>query len=99
NLVKGDMVYFLNGGDEFFSNHSIARIIADIDGYDCLAYRTLQYFGVDAYIRPSLAKIDLLSRWPAHQGFVVRNELIQEKNSRFFDAPYAIGSDATWMRD
>ncbi|MAY01610.1 MAG: hypothetical protein CMQ38_01370 [Gammaproteobacteria bacterium] len=96
--ATGDALFFLNGGDQFNCDDAIQLILNDIENADCVVYRTLQYIGKDGYIRPKMQRLKTLLNYPAHQGFAVRTDYVNECKIDFIDHPYSIASDLYWMR-
>ncbi|MDO9475571.1 MAG: hypothetical protein Q7L07_02575, partial [Pseudohongiella sp.] len=96
NVVSGEFVFFLNGGDEFTGSDSLGIILNNCKYNSCLLVRTAQYFGSDCYVRPKLNQLDRMKQFPAHQGFI--SPSVIAKKYKYIDSKYAIGSDTIWMK-
>ncbi len=94
NAARGNCILFLNGGDEFYTIESIQNIYKLWKPKTCMAFRTIQYYEGDKYIRPSLKKLSSLKNKPGHQGFVAP---IHKKNI-YYDESKTINADGYWMR-
>lgn len=93
-VAQGNCILFLNGGDELYTIESIQNIYKLWELKTCIAFRTLQYYKDDKYIRPSLNKLSSLKTKPGHQGFVAP---IHTKKI-YFDERILINADGYWMR-
>jgi glycosyltransferase involved in cell wall biosynthesis len=94
--ASGDSVLFLNGGDELVNPTSLEDLAKFYVEGRCLAARVIQYHGREGFVRPSLTRIERLSRWPSHQGFVA--PLPQAKRFPFVEEKH-ISADGKWMQD
>ena len=95
HMSCGDAVIFLNAGDEFNDSDSIRLVTTHFTGNRCLAFRTIQYYGNDYYVRPSIARMSNLMTYPGHQGFVA--PLPIAKKCTFNYVKYPISADSVWM--
>jgi len=93
--ATGDAVLFLNGGDELLSDEAIKMISRNWRSRACLAFRTIQRYQGDSYVRPSADRLELLRANPCHQGFVAPLE--QATADRIlFDEEFS--ADTRWMK-
>jgi glycosyltransferase involved in cell wall biosynthesis len=95
NLACGNSIIYLNAGDEFYDASSIQLIKDHFVKEKCFAFRTIQYYSNDIYIRPSIARIENLKRYPGHQGFIAPLPLA--KRHLFNGEQYPISADSIWM--
>lgn len=95
NAASGDAILFINGGDELIGDCAIETLAQRFSLGRCLAFRALQYYKNDGYIRPSMTRIAELSSYPSHQAFVA--PLPAAKRVPFNEAKF-ISSDYDWMR-
>jgi glycosyltransferase involved in cell wall biosynthesis len=92
--ASGDGVLFLNGGDEFYTRESISTIQKKWKPNICLAFRTLQSYGADMYIRPGLRHLNDLLKRPGHQGFIAPTN----RHKIFYNENKTINADGLWMK-
>lgn len=95
NLACGNSIIYMNAGDEFYDRSSIQLIENHFVEEKCFAFRTIQYLSDDIYVRPSIANMENLKKYPAHQGFIAPLPLA--KSLIFDGSRYPIGADLVWM--
>lgn len=94
--ATGDAVIFLNGGDEFYGDDAIEKINSKYQFGRCLAMRSAQCYGHDIYIRPSLARLADLAKYPSHQAFIAP---LPAAKRVMFNEFRAISADYYWMKE
>lgn len=93
--VRGDAVLFLNGGDLFYDAGAVRRIAACFQPGRCLAMRSAQIYGRDAFIRPARSRLADLRRSPSHQAFVAPLPAARDIP---FDEQRYVSADSRWMQ-
>jgi len=86
--ITDGWLFFLNGGDEFYSDCSLRYLNrCKSDGHPVI-FSTIQQYGDDRYLRLPNPKA------PAHQGFLVKRELVATTK---FQENLTISADQDWM--
>jgi hypothetical protein len=97
---SGSHILFLNGGDSFFSEHSVALVngeIARCGATKNIGFSVCLNFQKFKYLRKSSHQGRCFDRrifYPPHQGFVA---LVDKKN--VFSSEYGTSGDTFWMKN
>ena len=89
SAIPAGWVYFLNGGDLFFSTESASVLHNNKSALHPVLFSTIQSYDNDKYMRPPSP------RSPAHQGFLVNIELVGDIT---FCENLEIAADHYWMQ-
>lgn len=89
SVSSSGWVFFLNGGDVFFSDESTAVLDAHKSDLHPVLFSTIQSYDNDKYMRPPSP------RGPAHQGFLVNLEQVGDLR---FCENLKIAADHYWMQ-
>jgi glycosyltransferase involved in cell wall biosynthesis len=95
SAASGDAIIFINGGDELIGDYAIEALISRVPNSRCLAFRAIQYYKNDGYVRPSIARIGDLRTHPSHQAFVAPLAIARQIP---FNEAKSISADSDWMR-
>ncbi len=91
----GDLVVFLNSGDQFYGPRTLAIVARKWDGSSIVAGRSLQTCGNDLYLRPRIGHLDALYTSSPHQAFYAP---LRATLPRYREAGQ-IGADSRWMNE
>ncbi len=95
SAAHGSFIFFLNAGDCFAEKDILRKIVFLIKKEKkCYLFRTMQIWGNDIYVRPSIDNLDTLSCNPAHQGFFAP---LDDDTPRFREDRH-IDADSIWMK-
>lgn len=97
---SGSYILFLNGGDSFFSEHSVAHVNSEIES--CGAIKNIGFsvclnFQNSKYLRKASHQGRCFDRrifYPPHQGFVA---LVDKQN--LFSLEYGTSADTFWIKN